>query len=92
MGGADADIIVDGTLIELKAVQTAVLNKSNVWQVLGYLLADTSDTYEIRAVAWYFARHGYRWQLPVEEFLHRLHGAPITLAQAREGFRVAVLD
>jgi hypothetical protein len=86
LGGADADLIVDGTLLELRTVKSAVLSKIAVWQVLGYLLADTGDRHRIRAVGWYFSRQGYLWQLPVEEFLARLHGAPVDLASARVEF------
>lgn len=86
LGGADADLIIDGTLLELKAVKSPVLDKRTAWQVLGYLLADSSDRYRIRAVGWYFARHGLLWQLPVEEFVRRLHGNDVDLAAARAGF------
>jgi len=86
LGGADADLVVDGTLLELKTVKTPVLNKTTVWQILGYLLADTSDRHRIRKVGWYFSRHGYLWRLPVEELLARLHGSVVDLAWARAEF------
>ncbi len=86
LGGADADLIVDGTLIEIKTVTTAVLNSITIWQVLGYLLADTTDRHSIRTVGWYFSRHGYLWRLPAEEFLGRLKGGPVDLATARAEF------
>lgn len=86
LGGADADVIVDSTLLELKTVKTPVLNKITVWQILGYLLADTTDRHEIREVGWYFSRHGYLWRLPVEELLARLHGGTLDLTSAREQF------
>jgi hypothetical protein len=86
LGGADADVIIDGTLLELKTVRTPVLNKITVWQILGYLLADTTDRAQIREVGWYFSRHGYLWRLPVEELLARLHGGNLDLTSAREQF------
>lgn len=86
LGGADADLVADGILLELKTAKTAALNKITVWQVLGYLLADTTDRYRIRGVGWYFARHGYLWHLPVEDFLARLRGAEVDLAVARAEF------
>lgn len=86
LGGADADLVIDGTLLELKTVKAPVLNKITVWQILGYLLADTTDRHQIREVGWYFSRHGYLWRLPVEELLARLHGGNLDLASARAQF------
>lgn len=86
LGGADADLIIDGTLLELKTVKTPALNKLTVWQLLGYLLADTTDRHQIREVGWYFSRHGYLWRLPAEELLARLHGNTLDLTSARAQF------
>lgn len=86
LDGADADVIVDGTLLELKTVKNPVLNKITVWQILGYLLADTTDRHLIREVGWYFSRHGYLWRLPAEELLARLHGDTLDLTSARAQF------
>lgn len=84
--GADGDLIVDGLLIEVKTVKTARIGRAFAWQLLGYLLADTDDHYAIRAVGWYYARHGLLWRYPVEEFLHRLAGHDVDLAAARADF------
>lgn len=92
LGGADADLIIEGTLLELKTVKTPALNKITVWQLLGYLLADTTDRHQIREVGWYFSRHGYLWRLPVEELLARLHGGNLDLTSAREQFAAACSD
>lgn len=86
LGGADADLIVDGTLLDLKTAKRPALDKRTVWQVLGYLLADTSDRHHISSVGWYFARHGLLWELPVGEFLRRLHGGDVDLGAARAEF------
>lgn len=49
LGGADADLIYDGTLLDLKSTSTArVLGRIELWQLLGYLFADTDDAYCIR--------------------------------------------
>ncbi|MGI9089668.1 MAG: hypothetical protein ACR2GG_01045, partial [Gemmatimonadaceae bacterium] len=41
LGGADADLIADGQLLELKtAAQTRIAGRFEFWQLLGYLLAD----------------------------------------------------
>ena len=92
LGGADADLILDGRLLELKTTKRPALDKKTVWQVLGYLLADTSDRFGISDVAWYFARHAYLWQMPVSSFLERLAGASVDLAAARAEFAAVLVD
>ncbi len=86
LGGADADMMIDHALVELKTMKTAALSKKFAWQVLGYLLADTDDVYEIESVGWYFARQGYWWTFPVDEFLGRLASGNTTLPKARAEF------
>ena len=86
LGGADGDIILDRLLLEVKAVRNTGMTKAIAWQLLGYLLADTDDLYEIETVGWYFARQGTLWCYPVEEFLRRLSGEVVDLAAARAEF------
>jgi hypothetical protein len=67
LGGADADLIVDGTLIDWKTTITrCVVGRKQLWQLLGYALADTDDQYGIRevgiaALRW---RSQITWHLP----------------------------
>jgi hypothetical protein len=67
LGGADADLIVNGKLIDWKATTTArVVGRQQLWQLLGYALADTGDQYGIRevgiaALRW---RSQITWPLP----------------------------
>lgn len=86
LGGADADLVLGDMLVELKTVKRAVLDKVTVWQLLGYLLADTTDRYAVRRVGWYFSRQGCLWSMPVDELLERLHGAPADLGVVRAEF------
>jgi hypothetical protein len=48
LGGADADVIADGILIELKSARGQIVGRTEVWQLLGYLFADTDDRYGIK--------------------------------------------
>lgn len=51
LGGADADIIYDGTLVDLKSTSRAgVVGREELWQLLGYLFADTDDAYRVENV------------------------------------------
>lgn len=57
VGGADADIIIANTLIDLKCIKTP-LKREALYQILGYKLLDYSDRYKISRVGFYFGRHG----------------------------------
>ena len=91
IGGADADLIVDGCLIELKTTIRPQLRKELLYQLLGYVLLDYDDEYEIDAAAVYLSRQAtlVHWDLQV------LLGAlletdELSLPALREEFRSAV--
>lgn len=70
VGGADADLVVDDTLLELKTTKTldGATLRSALLQLLGYALLDYDDHLGIRQVGVYFARQEYvrvwpLWQL-----------------------------
>lgn len=90
---ADADIIVDGVLFELKTRLGAVnrktgqradsLSSADLYQIIGYVLFDTPDAHRLHTVALYSARYGalHKWDLT--ELLNELAGEPIDLAAER---------
>jgi len=82
----DADLILDRLLLEVKTTKHAKLSAQFAWQLLGYLLADTTDAYGITSVGWYFARHGLPWIFPVQAFLEILAGRGVDLGEARAEF------
>ena len=65
LDGADADLIVDGRLIEIKTNVVAQLEQKDLWQLVGYALSDFDQLFPIDEVGIYFARHGIQiiWQL-----------------------------
>ncbi len=68
VGGADADIIVEGTLVEFKTSrQPRPLGREHLWQLLGYVLLDFEDTHRIDAAGFDFARHDMTRSWTVEE-------------------------
>lgn len=90
LGGADADLIAGGTLLDFKSTpSTSVVTNLDVWQVLGYALADQDDEYRIDAVGISAVRWRRRvvWNLAV--LLSRLAGRPMTICEARAGFAAA---
>ncbi len=51
LGGADADLIARRRLIDWKATTTTgVVGRHQLWQLIGYALADSTDQYRIREV------------------------------------------
>ena len=65
IGGADADLIVDGTLIDIKTTIKQEIKPEWLWQILGYTLLDYSDSFQINAIGLYMSRQGIlcRWNL-----------------------------
>lgn len=77
LGGADADVIVYGTLCDYKAGgQPRVVKREHIWQLVGYLLADTDDRYRLRAVGISALRWRSRHAWSAAELIGQLSGHP----------------
>jgi hypothetical protein len=84
LGGADADLIADGTLLDLKATSTAaIVKRPELSQLVGYALADSGDTYGIRRVGVSAVRWRTRYVWDLHDLLGRLAGGPLPVEQAR---------
>lgn len=93
---ADADLIIDGTLLEIKT-RIGRKNKSGIYEdalrpedtraVLGYVLFDLEDEYHLEEVAFYSARYGKLFRIELDEFLGVLAGKPVNLEEARADMR-----
>lgn len=74
---ADADLIVDGLLVELKTSPRhatpdhADLDRETVRQIVGYALHDWEDEYALAEVGLYQARFGYLATWPLEVLFSR---------------------
>jgi hypothetical protein len=75
VGGADADLIIDNTLIDIKATKHLKLERDHLNQVLGYyvlsLIGGVNNNPKdrpIENVGIYFARHGELWTIPIIQF------------------------
>lgn len=87
IGGADADFIVDGCLIDMKATISPQIKADFLYQLAGYVLLDYNDTYHINSVGIYMARQGMLFSWPIAEFLQKLSGAdPASLGALRQEF------
>ncbi|MFF7048225.1 UvrD-helicase domain-containing protein [Streptomyces griseorubiginosus] len=87
LGGADADFIVNGLLIDCKATtRPHTIQRSALQQLAGYLLLDYDDAYGIDRVGLYLARQGALIDWSVAEFLDAL-GTRDSLSQLRNLLR-----
>lgn len=88
LGGADADLIYDGTLVDLKSTAEArVIGREEVWQLIGYLLADTDDSYGIAQVGFAALRRRRSIFWLVEDLVRELAGGQTQpVKQLREEF------
>ncbi|MEU1289773.1 UvrD-helicase domain-containing protein [Kitasatospora sp. NPDC005856] len=87
IGGADADFILDGLLLDCKAsTRPQRLGRDEIYQLAGYLLLDYDDDYAIDQVGLYLARQGRLVIWSADEFLTRL-GARTSLAGMRSRLR-----
>ena len=77
VGGADADIIIDGVLIDLKVTATLSVQRSHLNQLIGYYLLSLIHTkkckpiYPIHTVAFYFPRADYLLQMPIANYFNK---------------------
>jgi len=91
IGGADADLIADATLLDFKSTATTrVVTGLDVWQVVGYALADSDDQYAIGEVGVSALRWRTRVCWPLDELLPQLAGEPLDLPTARGEFAAVV--
>jgi hypothetical protein len=88
VGGADADLIVDRCLLEIKTTVRSAIEARWLHQLLGYVLLDYDDTYGINSLGFYLVRHGVlrRWLL--QDVLEALTGDTVaSLPALRSEFR-----
>lgn len=88
LGGADADLIYDGTLLDLKSSsQARIVGRDEVWQLVGYLLADTDNRYKISHLGFAALRRRRSISWPAEDLISQLTaGQPHTVEQVRQEF------
>jgi len=67
--GADADLILDHRLVEIKTTVDARLDQNWVLQLLGYVLLDWDDEYAIDGLGVLFARQGALARWPLDRVL-----------------------
>ncbi|WP_326726421.1 hypothetical protein [Streptomyces phaeochromogenes] len=92
VGGADADFILRGQLIDCKAtIRPERMGRAELYQLAGYLLLDYSDSYSIESVGLYLSRQGALIDWNVADFLGFM-GAQLELPDLRAACRYALTD
>ncbi|HVV12016.1 hypothetical protein [Amycolatopsis sp.] len=95
IGGADADLIASGLLLDLKTglgskrpdgTRWCSLERKDLYQLIGYALLDFTDSYQITELGLFSARFGYCATWPIDKLLAELAGGPVDLAAARADF------
>ncbi len=81
-GDGQADLLLDGLLLEVKSGRRKSVTTDYGYQVLGYLLA-LEPSLDVTRVGWYFARYGILWDFTVDDFLEVAAGEPVALDVAR---------
>jgi hypothetical protein len=88
LAGADADLIAAGLLLDFKATAgTRIVSRHELWQLVGYALADTEDRYGIHSVG-ISALRWRTWELwPLDTLLGHLGtGPPRSVSAWRAAF------
>lgn len=74
VGGADADLIIDNTLIDIKVTKHLKLDREHLNQIIGYYILSLIGGINknkldrpIENIGLYFARHGELWTIPLSE-------------------------
>lgn len=75
--GADADIIIDDLLIDIKVTKDIKLERNDLNQVIGYYILSLigginkeENLKPVKNIAIYFARYGFLWKYPLSNFVN----------------------
>ncbi|MDD4051004.1 MAG: hypothetical protein PHR28_03755 [candidate division Zixibacteria bacterium] len=72
IGGADADLIADHCLWEVKTTVDPRICRFWLYQLIGYVLLDFLDRYKLHEVGIYFSRQGEFLRWPIKELMAHL--------------------
>ena len=88
IGGADGDLIVDHCLIDIKTTVNPQIQRQWIYQIVGYVLLDYSNQYDLKSVGLYMARQGQLLTWPIPELLSVLTGSnTVSFEELRTEFK-----
>jgi len=78
VGGADADIIIDNQMIDIKTTKNLVVDRNKFNQIVGYYVLGRIGGVEgidnwssINEIGFYFSRHGIKYFYKVDEIINQ---------------------
>ncbi len=78
VGGADADLVIDDTLVEIKTTQKLQLRRDHYNQLIGYYtlykiggIKGSPAKHKIKNIGIYFSRYGYFHRIPVKDHINK---------------------
>lgn len=88
MAGAEADLLLEGYVIDFKTTTNPKLDPTWLYQVLGYVLLEYPPEHPVQGVGLYMVRQGVlvRWRLG-NLLLRLMHGSPVALEVLQTEFR-----
>jgi hypothetical protein len=90
LGGADADLILDGCLIDIKTTKSPTMSREWAYQLLGYLLADTDNAHRITQIGFYVSRVPALVRWPVVDLIDDVTEGKHTLEELRQQFTAVI--
>lgn len=92
VGGADADLIVDNCLYDIKTtIHPSSDNISWMRQIVGYLLLDYKDDYNLDSIGIILPRQNLLWKISIEEVLE-ICDCPKNVDQLRNDFEKVLMQ
>jgi hypothetical protein len=84
VGGADADVIAGGLLVDFKSSKArSLITAKEIYQLVGYALLDSEDRYKISDVGIHALRWRVRWTIALDDLLYRISGVKRNLSDWR---------
>ncbi|MEO1374640.1 MAG: hypothetical protein AAFW70_10035 [Cyanobacteria bacterium J06635_10] len=85
LGGADAQIITNGTILNIKtSAKSRPFTYENLLQQLSYCLLDSNNKYNIHTLTWVYTRHSAVFRYPVNKLFSDIN-------QTRKDFEEIIL-
>ena len=88
VGGADADLIINRCLIDIKTTKNRSLDRRTAYQLVGYLLLDYENQYRINSLGFYLSRIPALIVWPVDEAIAIMSNGHETVSSLRNGLKV----
>ena len=87
VGGADGDLIIESSLLDVKSTTNPRINGAWLYQLIGYALLDYEDQYGLTNAGIYLTRQGRLVDWEIQSLIDDLMPNPQTLNELRLDFR-----